>query len=206
MPHLLRSAVEVLGDVSPSTWISLGALVVAAYAAWYARRGTRIAEQVYNLHYAAHQRLQPALELYLVDAYIRPVPDPPRRIYVFQIRVTNKSDAANALKDVTLKIACGRRGEPPSNVIVRHNREAARAIANPPDLLRVPQSVSAHSVTGGLALFPVADPLLRGLQIDSYTISLVDAHDHEVTKDALILREVRNETAQVEQNSTPAQT
>ena len=62
MPHLLHSALEVVGNFSPSTWISVGALVVAAYAAWYARRGTRIAEQVYDLHYAAHQRLQPALD------------------------------------------------------------------------------------------------------------------------------------------------
>ena len=201
MSDLFRTVTHVLRDLGPSNWIALGTFVVAVYAAWQARRSTRVAEHAYNLSYDAHQRLQPALELYLVDAYIRPVPDPPRRIYVFQIRVTNKSDSANALKDLTLKIAYGKPGAPLSNVVVRHNRAAASSIAHPTGVLHVPQSVNARSVTGGLAIFPLPDELIRGSAIESYTMVLVDAYDREVTQDALLLREVRDEATEVEQNN-----
>ena len=206
MSDLLSTVTQTLGGWKRPDWIALGALIVAAYAAWLGRRSAQIAERAYSLAYNADQRRQGALDVYLVDAYIRPVRDPPRRVYVFGVRVTNRSDVANALKGVSLEIEYGRPGEPPSSLVVQHDKNAASVIGDPRDVLCVPQSVGVRSVTVGLALFPVGDELLRGSRIESTTIFVVDAYDVRVMREALLLREVRNGSTDAEENQDSDQT
>jgi len=174
-----------------SDWISLAALAISVIAAWNAVRGTRIANRAYKLSLDSHRRSQPSLDLYLVEAFIRPIPDPPRRVCVFKIRITNASDASNGVKAAALRVQFGRTGEPSSNIVVQQDSVVPEGVARELCLLPIPHSLAPRAVVGGEVSFSIPDDLIREQQIECYTLSIIDSYDQKVEQDAILLREVR---------------
>ena len=78
-----------------SQWLSLGSLIIALIALLLSYLSSRTAKKSYALSLEQERRNQPSLELYIVDSYIRPAVPPIPRIFVFQVTVTNISDAPN---------------------------------------------------------------------------------------------------------------
>jgi hypothetical protein len=205
MNEAIAALGELLKGLSRSDWIAFGALVVSVFATWHAARGTRVAKDAYALSLDAHRRSQPSLDLYLVEAFIRPTATPPRRICVFRVRVTNQSDAPNGLKAATLRVDYAKPGEPSSNLVIQHDPNCAEVLPQRDrPLVQVPESIAPRAVVGGLWLFPIPDELIRGRHIESYTVSLTDSYNREVEHEALLLREVRDEMAKGNQGPDQA--
>jgi hypothetical protein len=79
--------------LAPATWIALGSAGIAATSLWNAILARRIAKRGYLLAVEARDRTTPSLELYIDYGYIRRLAAPARRVFVFRVVVTNRSDA-----------------------------------------------------------------------------------------------------------------
>lgn len=176
-------------------WIAIAAAFAAWMAAWQAFRSSRVARSAYQLALKQEQRLQPSLEVYIVDAYIRRRTKPSRRLYVFQITISNKSSAGNSLKDLQLVVHCSRDNGPPSDIFISHKLELSEQLhLSASDLLKVPSPIDAHTVIGGLALFEVHEGVLGGSKIEAYTLKLVDTYGNETDRETILLQERNDES------------
>ena len=136
------------------------------------------------------RRTEPALEVYLADSRIVYPPNHQRRIYVFHLVITNTSLAANSIKQVTLSLEYRQSGQPPSNATVPHDSNAASMFAvGAPEVLRVPSPIAAGGTVSGAAAFNIATTLLGDGAVESYTVTVLDAHDRRAHCQAILLRE-----------------
>lgn len=176
-------------------WVTIAAAFAAWVAAWQAFRSSRVARSAYQLALKQEQRLQPSLEVYIVDAYIRRRANPSRRLYVFRITISNKSFAGNGLKDLQLVVHCSRDHGPSSDIAIPQKLELGEHLhISAADLVKVPAPIEAHTVMGGLALFEVHDEVLGGANVESYTLKLVDTYGNETDKETILLQERNDES------------
>ena len=167
------------------TVVSASAAVAAAAIAFWS---FRISKQALTVSLRQEQRLQSPLDLYLADAYIRRSRQHRRRVYVFQLVITNRADLANSLRTVDLAIGCVRAGVAGPEMVVPHDATTAFA-TNLPQVLTVPSSLPARGVVAGAALFGVPDDVLAGTDVESYRLSVSDALGRVAEVEAIILRE-----------------
>src|SRR6266511_1827888 len=169
-----------------SAAVAVASAVAAWIAAWHARR-------TYKLALQQETRRQPWLEIYLVNGYIRRLRTPLRRLFVFKLMITNKSDAANALKDLQLVVHYRGEQGSPGNVTISHSpRLGTRLPESQEDPLPIPCRIPAREVVGGVAIFGAAEELLQDFRIESYTLTAVDSVDNHTEREAILLQEVRD--------------
>ena len=148
---------------------------------------------MYSLAIEAERRKEPAVEVYLVDSGILNPPGEERRIYVFQLLITNKSLSANSIKQIELALEYGPQGQPPSNVMIPHDSSAAMAAnMEATEVICVPCSIAAAATIAGAALFPIATDLIGDGVVESHVVTVTDAHDRGVECHAILLREVQS--------------
>ena len=165
-------------------------MLAAWIAAWQAIRSTRLSHRMYSLSITEQRRTEPAVEVYLADSQFVHLPNEQRRIYVFHLLITNKSLAANSIKQVTLSLEYGERGQPLSNVAVPHDSNAASRVGvGAPEVLRVPSPIAGGETISGAAVFNIANALLGNGAVESYTVTVLDAHDRQAHCHAILLRE-----------------
>ena len=194
--HSMNQAVErtgaffVLFDVSD--WIALGSFLAACIAAWHAMHSRRISDRMYSLAVVEQQRSEPAMDVYLLDSHVRRIEDSGRRLYVFSLVVTNKSLAANSIKELTLLLMSQHDDQPPPNIVCPHDANSGRAIGLDPDeVFRIPRPIAGGEAVSGIAVFPVADALLDHSRAQSYTVTAIDAHGHETQRQAILLKQTQ---------------
>lgn len=176
-------------------WVAIAAATAAWLAAWQAFRSSRIARHSYRLALRQEQRLEPSLEVYIVDAHIVRLTRAGKRIYVFRITIANKSFAANALKELQLIIHYSGDQMHLSSIAIPHQPEWASSVHQIlSDVLEIPSSVAAHTVIGGVALFQLYDEVLETSKIESYTVKLVDTYGNQTEREAILLQERRDES------------
>ena len=150
----------------------------------------RIAKSSYQLAVEARDRTTPSLELYIDSGYVRRLAAPTRRVFVFRVVVTNRSDAPNSLKTIRLLIEHQRADGPPSHLELVSDATCAKALGfEEDDVLTVPMTIAQRAVVAGTVFFPVAQELLAVTRIEAYTLSLIDAFDRESMKEVLLLTE-----------------
>ena len=169
----------------------VGALA-AVVAAWAGIRRFRVAHRTYSLSVEAERRKEPAVEVYLHDSRILNLPGEERRIYLFHLVITNTSRTANSIKRIELALEYGRRGEPPSNIVIPHDSNAAMAADMEAEVLRVPCSVAAGATIRGAALFPIATGLIGDGVVESHIVTVTDAHDRGVQCQAIMMWEAQS--------------
>ena len=147
--------------------------------------------RMYTLAVTEQQRTEPAIDIYLVDSFFVQRATQQRRVYVSRLVITNRSIAANSIKQILLAVDYGRRGHPPSNVAIPHDSGAASAVdLGSAEVLRVPTPIAAGESISGTALFPMANSLLQDNSVNSHTVIVIDAHDREARREAIVLREM----------------
>ena len=183
-------ATEAFRDMGTSEWIAFGSMLAAWIATWQAIRSTRLSGRMYSLSVAEQRRTEPAVDVYLADSQIQHHPSEQRRIYVFHLLITNSSLSANSIKQISLSVEFRAQDRPPSNVSVPHDTAAADAAGVSLDeILRVPSPIAAGDSISGAAVFPFANALLGSSSVESYTVTVSDAHDREVHCQAILLEE-----------------
>jgi hypothetical protein len=167
--------------------------VVAAVAAGIALWSITISRQALKVSLRTEQRAQAPFEIYLVEAYVRRSRRERRRLYVFRIVVTNKSDLPNSLRSVELNILYVRHDAAASTILVPHNAKDSAALRERVETLAVPSAVPARGVVSGVAIFAVTDEVLAGSTVDSYQMTVSDALSRIARLDVSILQEHEDE-------------
>ncbi len=167
-------------QLDAGNWIAIGSATVALLALWNAIMARRIAKDSYQLAVEARDKTTPSLELYIDHGYIRRLAGPARRVFVFRVVITNRSDAPNALKSARLLIEHQRGDGPSSRLDVTHDSACATALGiADDDVLNLPAPIAQRAVVAGMVFFPVAQALLADTRIEAYEISLTDTFDRE---------------------------
>ncbi|MDR4494759.1 MAG: hypothetical protein R3B74_10090 [Nitrospirales bacterium] len=187
-----------------SQWLPLASLIIALIALLLSFLSSRIAKKSYALSLEQERRTQPSLELYIVDSYIRPASPPIPRIFFFQVRLTNTSDASNSVREVRLVIEYGKERGVSSTVAIPHKIDHMEYLKpNRHEPLNPPFSIAARSVLGGVAVFSLPDDLTKKSVVESYTVEVVDAFGLKAGAEAILLKELVDES--VEKASLPSQ-
>lgn len=167
---------------STSDCIAVAAAALAAWAAWTSRQALTISRR------QEQRRLSP-LDLYLANACIYRVGEERRRIYVFQIVVTNSADVPNSLRSAELQVRYVRDGRPGPLLSVPHSAEAAADIPSAGPVLTVPSSIAARGVLAGAITFNVPGEIVAGVDVESYRLSVSDALGRVSDVEAILLQE-----------------
>lgn len=171
-------------------WIAVASAVAAWIAALQAYRSSRVARRAYRLAMEQETRLRPSLELYLVEAHVRRPESGARRLYVFSLTVSNKSDMANAIKHIRLIIEHSHGQGPISNIAIPHNPDLSDQLpGNDLRPFRVPCNIGARAVLGGSSIFEVPDDIFKDSRIEAYTLAIEDTYGHETSAEAIFLEE-----------------
>ena len=150
----------------------------------------RIAKSSYQLAVEARDRATPSLELYIDSGYVRRLAALARKVFVFRVVVTNRSDAPNSLKTIRLLIEHQRADGPPSHLELVSDATCAKVLGfEEGDVLTVPIAIAQRAVVAGTVFFPVAQELLAETRIEAYTVSLIDTFNRESMKEVLLLTE-----------------
>jgi hypothetical protein len=175
-------------------WIAIGSAAIALLSLWNAFMARRTANRSYTLAVEARDAAKPSLDLYIDRGYIRRLTGPARRVFVFRIMVTNRSDAPNAIKSVRLLIEHRRGDGLMSHLEVDADGRCAPALEiAPDDLLGIPLPMSQRAVVAGFVFFPVAKALLADTRVEAYTVSVIDTFDKESVREVLLLNEYPHE-------------
>ena len=179
-------------DLDATVWIALGSMVAAFVAAGEAVRSRRISSRMYDIAVREQLRTETPLEVYLADSRLLHVTGEQRRVYVFELLITNKSAAPNSIKQLSLALTYDQQSRPASNLAVQHDPDALKGSPKPQvgDVLSVPRPIGAGEAISGIALFPVADTILDGAPIEMYTVELLDAHERAAECQAILMREL----------------
>ena len=176
--------------LAPVTWIAVVSAGIAAASLWNAVAARRIAKSSYKLAVEARDRTTPSLELYIDFGDSRRLAALAKRVFVFRLVVTNRSDAPNSLKMIRLLIEHRRGDGPPSNLKLVPDATCAKALGfEECDVLTVPTTIAPRAVVAGTVVFAVAQELLAETRIEAYAVSLIDTFDRESLKECLLLME-----------------
>ncbi len=153
-----------------------------------------IAKNSLKLMQQKEQRWQPNLQLYRVDAYAKRFKGQGFRVYGVNLRISNKSDADNSVKDLSLVIYFSRSATVTSNVAVPLVTSDIRTRADligkrQTDIITTPSLVKGHAVISGWAVFKIADDVLGHAPIEAYEVKVIDTHDLESTLEILTIAE-----------------
>ncbi len=186
-----------IGGMGVAKWLPILAACVGALAAVVGVslgiRRFRLARRAYALSVEAERRKGPAVEVYLADYRMLNPSCEERRIYVFHLLITNKSLTANSIKRIELMLEYGQQGQPPSNVVIPHDSSAAIAASmEATEVIRVPRSIAAGATISGAALFPFDTELIGDGMVKSHILTVTDAHDRDIQRQAILLWEVQS--------------
>jgi hypothetical protein len=176
--------------LEPRDWIASAALVVAASGVLLSLSSRRLAGRAFRLSLEANRRSQPSLDLYLADGKMRPIVEPPQRVCLLKLRITNQSDSPNGIRELKLRVDCRKPEQHRTNFTVQHDSSAA--IAADGDVLSVPQGIGPRVVIVGMAVFPIPEQLIAGTYVESHTVILTNSHGRQLEHEVLFLREVRD--------------
>lgn len=189
--ELFNRLIASINNLDAITWIAFGSMLAAFIAASEAIRSRRISSRMYDI--AVHEKLrtETPLDVYLVDSRILHVPNEQRRVYVFEVLITNKSAAPNSIKKLSLSLEYDRQKRPPSNLTIQHDSIAldSAPTGQVSNALSVPKLIAPGEAISGTALFPVANVILEHGLVDMYTVMVLDAHDRAAECQAILLKE-----------------
>jgi len=172
-----------------SILIAFISALASCFAVWFAARSKKIAFKAYELAYEQDQRGRPSLELYIVDKYVKTFKGIDERLFVFRLRITNKSASRNSIKNIQLLIAHKKGNAPPSKVLIQHNSAPFKEISENENLFKVPFVIDHYSAMGGVAVFKVPNELLRGSVVETYSIKIIDNSDIETEFESIFFVE-----------------
>ena len=179
-----------LNTMDVTDWVAVGSMLAAFAAAWQAWRSTRLAAQMHAIAVDQQLRTETPLEVYLAESRLLHFPSEKRRVYFFDLLITNKSPAATSIKTLTLSLNYAEGDGPRPNVAIEHDSTAmAESAAEAPTPISIPRPVAAGETISGAALFPITDGLLAKKPVESYDLKVVDAFDRTAECHAVLLRQ-----------------
>ncbi len=174
-------------EFDPGDWIALIAAVAALAATWQAYRSAQASRKSHLLAVKADQRYDPKIEVNLVGARQICPADRAERIYVCELLISNLSIVANSIKRISLSMEHRGRDGPPSQLSVPHRPGVPDEAGASDPALALPASIGAGETLSIVARFLVAEELIRGVAVESYSVVVTDSHDRDVEQRAILI-------------------
>jgi len=153
----------------------------------------RVARSTLKLIEQREKRLQPSLQIYNIDSFVKRDVEQDSRIYAAKIGISCPSDADNYAKDISLRIYFKRNGEIASNISIPAMKTINPRIKNligveSSEIIQVPHRIRAHEVVNGWALFEISSEYLGKSRIENYQVIVTDAQDTEFCFEVKVMR------------------
>lgn len=156
--------------------ISIGALVVALISASYAVRSTQIAQRALSISEEEFQAKKEGLSLYLIEG-INYITEDEKFIFGFNLSVTNKATAPNAIQRIELIISFVRSDNSIGNIILQHDQNLKNSIkGHEVSPYRSSMEIAPKSATTNWCLFKCSSELEQYGRIDKYTLRITDSN------------------------------
>lgn len=190
MPIPLRETESLFAGIGFLEGLAIVSVLMTCMGVWYARRRTRISARREAIEIAKQQRTEPAIQLYLANCHVQKHNDSQRHVHVFSLLVTNQSLAANSIRELLLSLEFRSNGQPPRNLVCAHDAEVAQELGmDSAKVFSVPRPIAGGESIAGVAIFPVASAFLNQHEVESYTLTVRDAHENESCWQAFLLKE-----------------
>ena len=169
---------------------SLGTLVVAFFT-WL---NIKIARDTLKLMAQREKRLSPDLELFRIDSFLKHDKEHKLHLYAVNLRVSNRSETDNAIKDLTLRVYFKRQQEITSNVNVSNGRQVMASTLSlmnlrKEDLIVAPVRIKARDIIAGWALFEVSDEIIDDTRMERYEVVVTDTNNIINSFEVLVMQE-----------------
>lgn len=180
----------------PKSWVSISALLVAAWSAFNAVRSRGIAARALQISEGQDQRRQPKLGIYLINGYRRLVPN--RQLFGFLVSVSNPTDINNSVVRVELQITYTMKDDVSAVLRIQHNAAlgAIESTVSEPtaSVPSLPLRIEAHQTVSGWLLFSLDNDAIRSGTVDAHILILEDTHGLSTKTDPIMVREWTDES------------
>lgn len=182
-----------------TSWVPIISPLATFLVAIIAFLNVLIARKSLKLLELKEARWYPDFELYHSDSYMRRFPKNNLRVYAVDLRVCNRSDADNSIKELSMFVRFNRGGKVNTNLLIPQisgdpNGIIALAGRKPNETLSSPLFIKAHGVHSGWALFKIEDALLVDANIDICELRAIDANDTPFSLPIVIVRRESDES------------
>lgn len=177
-----------------ASWATIATAIVTLFVAILTLINTLIAKDSLKIMQQQEKRRHPFLELYYVASFVKRFHEQKFRIYAINLRISNRSDSDNSLKELNLIIQLARNIGPSSSIAFSHVADNMSSIAElvgktVDEIIKVPTSIKAYEVIKGWALFQVNDEILQNDVDVTYEVKVIDAHNVESSLELMIIHE-----------------
>jgi hypothetical protein len=187
------------------------ASIASALAPWVAlllsALSFRTSRKAFKLAEAQDERRKPLLFLYLRDGYFRRGQDGKSRLYAFLLSVSNRSDSANAIAELELRLTYTTQTNSVVTLRIRAEQERAEPMDQQiePRLL-IPTDLSAHQTVLGWCILRVASSIFENIRkLDRHIIAATDSHGIEATVEPILLKEYDSDVKHTVSTEIPIQ-
>lgn len=155
--------------------ISIGALVVALISALYAVRSTHIARRALSISEEEFQSKKEGLSLYLIEG-INYITEEEKFIFGFNLSITNKATAPNAIQRIELLISFVRTDNSVGSIILQHDQNLNNSIkGHEVSPFKNSMEIAPKSAITNWCLFLCGSEFHKFGRIDKYTIRVTDS-------------------------------
>lgn len=136
----------------------------------------------------------PLLVPYLIKSSFMTTDDKSKRIYVFSVSLTNRSDLDNSIVNIQLLVKYHKPSQPEASLVLPHNINLKNLLTNEPNkVLQEPFKIHAHDSIVGELLFECDSTLLDAIIIDSYNIVFIDSNGLTCQLQPIMVTEIIHE-------------
>ena len=176
-----------------ASWAAIGGVIATFVIALLTFFNVRATRNNLKLMEQKEKRLQPSLQLFHINSYMKQDKENNSRIYAINVGITCNSDTDDSVKDFSMRIYFKRDSEITSNVALPTMRIVEKDDINlvgveSNAILVIPLRIRAHEAVTGWGIFKVRDEFLAGSDIENYQVILTDAHNVESYFEIKIMR------------------
>lgn len=168
------------------------ALIVAIIAAGISWRAYLIAARSLSISERSERRRQPALTMYLAQAF--QTNSAGHIVFMFAVSIGNPTDIDNAVSRIELCLA-HLVSDTKTRVLMRFNHDPAVLSFEPTidlgstTIVQIPLRIDAHQTAAGWLLFSVPTGLLNEASLASYTVVIEDTHGQATVIEPIIIHQ-----------------
>lgn len=171
--------------------ISIGALVVALISALYAVRSTQIAQRALSISEEEFQARKEGLSLYLIEG-INYITEEKKFIFGFNLSVTNKATAPNAIQRIELIISFVRSDNSIGNIILQHDQNLNNSIkGHEVSPFKNSMKIAPKSAITNWCLFLCGNEFQQYGRINKYTLRITDSNGDVNEATSYLIKEYR---------------
>lgn len=160
----------LVSEISLSNWISIVAVVGAAFSAIVACASYRLARKSYTLAARASDLSKPNLALYLIDAFRHRLKARGTTLYCFCVSIENKSIIQNTISNVEMRLPLIRDGVERLAVFTHSNNLAQSDGLSIKNIIQLPATLPVRGALIANCCFEIPNEMLERAEFDLHIL------------------------------------